>query len=157
MYFQNRVSISIWRDSSSSISRTELDFSWWFDQKSSTHSRNQQLLKQLLIQLLKWSEKHDDLRFVDKSVEIIKQFQHFTERDGGGGGSRTRVLLSFHQGIYKLSRNIYVFSEHVGNRPPQSGTPPWVSLTRRRTAATEPRLYDTLNHVPGQPGWARPF
>ena len=32
---------------------------------------NQQSLKQLLRQLLKWSEKHEDLRFVDKSVEII--------------------------------------------------------------------------------------
>ena len=30
-----------------------------------------QLLRQLLRQLLKWSEKHEDLRFVDKSVEII--------------------------------------------------------------------------------------
>ena len=29
-----------------------------------------QLLRQLLRQLLKWSEKHEDLRFVDRSIEI---------------------------------------------------------------------------------------
>ena len=58
------------------------------------------------------------------SVEIIKQFQHFTERDGGGGGSRTRVLQSFHSGRYKFSRNLDVFSGGIGNRPPHSGTPP---------------------------------
>jgi hypothetical protein len=36
-------------------------------------------------QFLKWSEKHEDLRFVDKSVEIIKQFQHYIGSAGGGG------------------------------------------------------------------------
>ena len=41
-------------------------------------------------QFLKWSEKHEDLRFVDKSVEIIKQFQHYIGSAGGGGGNRTR-------------------------------------------------------------------
>ena len=42
-------------------------------------------------QFLKWSEKHEDLRFVDKSVEIIKQFQHYIGSAGGGGGSRIRA------------------------------------------------------------------
>ncbi len=44
--------------------------------------------------------------------------------DGGGGGSRTRVLQSFHSGRYKFSRNLDVFSGGIGNRPPHSGTPP---------------------------------
>ena len=45
-------------------------------------------------QFLKWSEKHEDLRFVDKSVEIIKQFQHYIGSAGGGGGNRTRKFVS---------------------------------------------------------------
>ena len=42
-------------------------------------------------QFLKWSEKHEDLRFVDKSVEIIKQFQHYIGSAGGGGGKTTHI------------------------------------------------------------------
>ncbi len=44
--------------------------------------------------------------------------------DGGGGGNRTRVLLSFKLGIYKFSWNFYVFFRYVGNQPPQPETPP---------------------------------
>ena len=39
------------------------------------------------------------------SAEIIKQIQHYIGSAGGGGGSRTPVLLSFHLGIYKFSWN----------------------------------------------------
>ena len=46
---------------------------------------NQQLLKQLLRQLLKWSEKHEDLRFVDRSVENIEYYQYYRGSAGGGG------------------------------------------------------------------------
>ena len=73
-------------------------------------------------------------------------------RSGGGGGSRTRVLRSFHAGFYKFSRKLYVFSGGFGIRPPHSGTPPEVSLTWWRTTSTEPGLDHTLNHVLGQPG-----
>ena len=52
------------------------------------------------------------MRFVDKSVEIIKQFQHYIGSAGGGGGIRTPVLLSFHLGIYKFSWN-FSFSSDV--------------------------------------------
>ena len=61
---------------------------------------------------------------VDYFTLFCTRMEQYRKGYGGGGGSRTRVLLSFHQGIYKLSRNICVFSGHVGNRPPQSGTPP---------------------------------
>ena len=44
--------------------------------------------------------------------------------DGGGGGNRTRVLLSFKLGIYKFSWNFYVFFRCVGNQHPQTETPP---------------------------------
>lgn len=73
-------------------------------------------------------------------------------QNGGGGGSRTRVLRSFHAGFYKFSRKLYVFSGGFGIRPPHSGTPPEVSLTWWRTTSTEPGLDHTLNHVLGQPG-----
>ena len=48
--------------------------------------------------------------------------------NGGGGGSRTRVLRSFHAGFYKFSRKLYVFSGGFGIRPSHSGTPPEFSL-----------------------------
>ena len=50
--------------------------------------------------------------FVDKSVEIIEYFRHYIGSAGGGGGSRTPVLLSFHLGIYKFSWN-FSFSSDV--------------------------------------------
>ena len=72
--------------------------------------------------------------------------------NGGGGGSRTRVLRSFHAGFYKFSRKLYVFSGGFGIRPPHSGTPPEVSLKWWRTTSTEPGLDHTLNPRP-RPTW----
>ena len=51
-------------------------------------------------------------RYLNRSVEKTYYFQHYTGYVGGGGGNRTRVLLSFHLGIYKFSWN-FSFSSDV--------------------------------------------
>jgi len=51
-------------------------------------------------------------RYLNRSVEKPYYFQHYTGYVGGGGGNRTRVLLSFHLGIYKFSWN-FSFSSNV--------------------------------------------
>ena len=111
-----------------------------------------------------WLNKYQDLSHLNCPIDIfsilykpsITSLSQTVQCCGGGGGSRTRVLRSFHADFYKFSRKLYVFSGGFGIRPPHSGTPPEVSLKWWRTTSTEPGLDHTLNHVLGQPGWARP-
>jgi len=70
--------------------------------------------------------------------------------NGGGGGSRTRVLQSFHKEFYKLSsRFSFLPVMLVVNRLTPEHLLNLICLPEEQT--NQPDFYDTFQHVSGEP------